>query len=346
MTKENFKRGFVAATPLIALLVLGLFRVNFVGAFIHCDRLSAGCRPVVIGNLFPAGAAATLLTSDTNLLIENTPAKRTLQAARYSSRITWVFFVMTYMLLGLLALAVACGIVYKIFSDWNKRPAFAVIIMLATSAAIGFTLYKNPESYMNVLKTLIQSTVKVDITNIFQVTNLVNSIGFALSFALVLASCAILLPPCKDSYPKGLKELSVRMNYLRTVLYVGTFLLVVGVLLMRSIFQLSLAFIPGIPGTEAGAEKIVESLTSSIVSGEAGFYTLILAGVYLPAAFILQGRARALKGLPEQPSEKDKILHDYGLNFSLTESLPRIIAILGPFLVGPVGELLRHLPAQ
>lgn len=343
MTKESFRRGLVAATPLIVVLVLCVFRVYFVSAFVNCDRGSAWCKPVEIKNVWPEGEATTLLTSDTNRLSENTTRNRTLQATRDGSRITWVFFVMTYMLLSLVALAVACGIVYKLFSDWNKRPSLWVTLTLAVSAAVGFALYKNPESYMQGLKTLIESTVKVDITNISQVTNLVNSIGFALSFALVLACCAILLSPYKDSYHKGLRELSVRMNYLRTVLYVGTLLLVVGVLLMRAIFQLSLAFIPG---TEAGAEKIAESLTSSIVSAEAGFYTLILAGVYLPAAFIIQGRARALKGLPEETSEQDKVLHGYGLTFSLTESLPRIIAILAPFLVGPVGELLKHLPTQ
>jgi hypothetical protein len=343
MTKESFKRGFVSAAPLIALIILCVFRVYVVDTFIQCVQGGAGCKPAVIENVLPPDKAATLLTDDTNLLRENNAGNRTLQATRYGGRITWVFFVLTFMLLSLVALGVAVGLIYKIFSDWNKRPYLSVTITLAISAVIGFTLYKNPETYMTTLKALLEHTVQVDMTNIVAVTNLVNSIGFALSFALVLASCAILLQPYNNSSSKGLKELSTRMNYLRTVLYVGTLLLVVGVLLMRAIFQWSLAFVPQ---TEVGAEKIAESFTSSIVSAEAGFYTLILAGVYLPAAFILQWRAGSLKGLPEQPSEKDKVLHGYGLTFSLTESLPRIIAILGPFLVGPVGDLLKHLPNQ
>jgi hypothetical protein len=341
MTKESFKRAFISATPLIALLILSLFRIYFVGVFIQCDLGSAGCKPIEVENVLPSDKAATLLTADTNRLRENNAGNRTVQATRYGSRISWVFFVLTYMLLSLVALVLAFGLIYKIFSDGNKRPSWWVAITLAVSAAVGFTLYKNPESYMNTLKALIEKTVIVDMTNIVQMMNLIHSIGFASSFALVLASCAILLPIRNNSSPKGLKELSIRMNYLRTVLYVGTLILVVGVLLMRSIFQWALAFISQ---TEAGAEKIVESFTSSIVSAEAGFYTLILAGVYLPAAAVLQWRARSLKELPEQSSEKDKVLHEYGLTFSLTESLPRIIAILAPFLVGPVGDLLKHLP--
>jgi hypothetical protein len=338
MTKESFKRGFVAAVPFIGLLILCVFRIYFVNVFIHCNQGNAGYKSIEIKNVLPPDKATTLMTDDP---ARSNAGNRTLQATRYSGRVIWVFFIMTYMLLSLVALAAAFVLVYKIFSDWNKRPSLWVIITLAISAAIGFSLYRNPESYMNTLKALLEHTVNVDMANIFQVTNLTNSIGFASSFALVIASCAILLPPYKDSSPKGLRELSIRMNYLRIVLYVGTLLLVVGVLLMRSIFQWSLAFIPQ---TEKGVEKIVESFTSSIVSAEAGFYTLILAGVYLPAAFILQWRARSLKGLPDQTSEKDKVLHSYGLTFSFTESLPRIIAILGPFLVGPVGELFKHLP--
>ncbi len=196
---------------------------------------------------------------------------------------------------------------------------------------------------MSILKPLLEKTVKTDMGQIVEVANRVNSIGFAASFTLVLASCAILLPPNNHSSPDGLRELSKRMNYLRLVLYVGTLLLVVGVLLMRSIFHWSLAFIPP---TEDGVDKIVESFTSSIVTAEAGFYTLILAGVYLPAALILQWRARSLQKLPEDVSEKDKVLQGYGLTFSFKESLPRLVAILGPFLVGPVGELFKYLPKE
>jgi len=344
MTNESIKRGFLAATPFIVILVLNIFYAFFVSAFIHCHQWgNAACKPLRIENVLPPGKAIELPTNDAHTLLENNVATRSLQASRYSGRITWGFLMMTYMLLSLAAMAVAFGLTYKIFSDWDKRPFMWALITLALSTAFGVSLYRFKELYMPILKELIEKTVIVDMGAIVQVTNRVNSIGFAVSFALVLASCAILLPPHNNSSPDGLKELSKRMNYLRLVLYVGTLLLVVGVLLMRSIFQWSLAFIPQTEGGD-GVNKIVEVFTSSIVAAEAGFYTLILAGVYLPAAFILQWRARSLQGLPEVTSEKDKVLHDYGLTFSFTESLPRIVAILGPFLVGPVGELFKHLP--
>jgi hypothetical protein len=341
MTNESIKRGLLAATPFIVILILNVFYASFVSAFIYCEWGNAVCQPLRIENVLPSDDALSLLKTD-NSLNEKTDANRTLQATRYSGRITWVFLMLSYMLLSLAGLAVASSLIYKTFSDWGKRPFMWMLVALLLSAALGFSLHYFQDLYMPILKSLLLKTVKVDMGEIVEITNRVNSIGFTASFALVPASCAILLPPNKNSSPEGLKELSKRMNYLRLVLYVGTLLLVTGVLLMRSIFHWSLTFVARAGGAD-GFEKI-EGLTSNIVSAEAGFYTLILAGVYLPAAFILQRRARSLQGLPKEPSEKNQKLQDYGMTFSFRESLPRIVAILGPFLVGPIGDLVKNLP--
>lgn len=92
-----------------------------------------------------------------------------------------------------------------------------------------------------------------------------------------------------------------------------------------------------------GSCKIGADFLSGILAIEGGFYTLVLVAVYLPAAVVLQRRARVLDALPVDEAEKEKQLQQYGLSFSFTESLPRILAILGPTLVGPVGELLNRV---
>jgi hypothetical protein len=301
MTNESIRRGFFAATPIIVIFVLNVFYASFASAFMRCSWGNAGCKPLLIENLVAPGEATTLLNVNNSLKDDK---DRPLQGTRYSGRITWGFFMMTYMFLSLVAVVVACSLIYKLFSDWGKRPFTWVFITLAFSAAFGFLLYDLKDLYMPVLKTLLEKTVIVDMKEIVEVMTRVNAIGFAASFTLVLTSCAILLPPHNNSSPDGLRELSKRMNYLRVVLYVGTLLLVVGVLLMKSIFQWSLAFIPR---SGEGVEKIVEGFTSSIVAADAGFYTLILAAVYLPAAFILQWRARSLQGLPQEISERNKV---------------------------------------
>jgi hypothetical protein len=125
-----------------------------------------------------------------------------------------------------------------------------------------------------------------------------------------------------------------QMQDLRTVLYFGTVLLIVGVLRMSAVTQWTLAFIP--PDATDAAKSFY--LTLSSVTG--GFNSMILAAVYLPAAYILQRRAQLLaKELSLSPEEKEKIMGSKESTFSIKESLPKILAILGPLLAGPIGDL-------
>jgi len=116
-------------------------------------------------------------------------------------------------------------------------------------------------------------------------------------------------------------------------------MLVSGVLLIRSVYQWSLAFLL----RDDQAVKVAERFFSDLLSIEGAYFTLVLAVVYLPAAFILQRRADSLSELPELDTEKEKVLKEYGLGFSVMQSLPRVLAILGPLLAGPVGELFSRV---
>jgi hypothetical protein len=132
------------------------------------------------------------------------------------------------------------------------------------------------------------------------------------------------------------------MKNLRLVLYAGTLLLVVAMLVKKSIYQWSLAY----TSQEAEAAKIAGNFVSSLLTIDGGFYTLVLAAAYFPAALVLQRRANLLANLPVEEAEKEKKFREYGLTFSFTESLPRNLAVLGPLLVGPVGELLTAMLAR
>jgi cytochrome b561 len=210
---------------------------------------------------------------------------------------------------------------------------------MALSTAFGIYLYEHPEQYLSIITPIFKKTIEYDLKNIAHVMTLVNSFGFAVSLLAVFATCAILYSSNDEAVPAGLKQLSTKMNRLQLILYVGTIMLVVGVLLIRSMYQWSLAFIL----RDEQAIKVAESFYSSLLATEGGFFTLILAAVYLPAALILRSHANSLNGLPEQNADREKLLTDYNLTFSFTESLPRLLAILGPLLAGPVGELFSRL---
>jgi hypothetical protein len=64
----------------------------------------------------------------------------------------------------------------------------------------------------------------------------------------------------------------------------------------------------------------------------------------MPSAFIFKHRAKVLaKKLPLDKQEET--LKRKGFTFSFSESMPCIIAVLGPLLAGPIGELFKWVPA-
>ena len=175
--------------------------------------------------------------------------------------------------------------------------------------------------------------------NHFVVLTAVNSYGLSVALFLTIASCATLGRQSSGTWEERVKQIGEQMKNLRLILYVGTFMLIVGVLLIRSVFQWALAFGP----RETEAIKAVDTLFSALLAAEGGYFTLILAVVYLPAALILKHRVDSLAGEPAEPADKAKALERNNLTFSFTQSLPKIAAILGPLLAGPIGELLGRL---
>ena len=80
----------------------------------------------------------------------------------------------------------------------------------------------------------------------------------------LLALCGVLLPAHLDPYPAGLKQLSQKMKALRTILYAGTLLLVVTMLLKNATFQWALA---GTAQAEAEDEQRIEGAIQARVAG-------------------------------------------------------------------------------
>jgi hypothetical protein len=126
--------------------------------------------------------------------------------------------------------------------------------------------------------------------------------------------------------------------WFRVLLYVGTATLVSGVLRMNSTISWMQSFLT------AGDEVILDSLRVTLVGVMGTFYTLVLACLYLPAVFILRARARGLIEASAVPQEvSTAALQETDFSTSLKDVLPKVAALLGPVLAGPVGEFLKNL---
>jgi hypothetical protein len=86
-----------------------------------------------------------------------------------------------------------------------------------------------------------------------------------------------------------------------------------------------------------------DSFRTTMVSVVGGFYSLLLAALYIPAAVILKSWAsRAIAAAPIDAAlaanESQTVFE-----FQWSKVLTRALAILGPLLAGPVGEFLKTL---
>ncbi|MCM3871344.1 MAG: hypothetical protein ND895_11720 [Pyrinomonadaceae bacterium] len=344
MQTHEVRRVMIALTPLVSLVLLLIVYGSLVMTYVRCVNIDCQSIPQNLNKiLVTVPANPEMVVPNPNVSKANQDGKfpqHEYYAARYGGRITWLFLRLVYLISCLTAFAVACFVIYRSFAHKGKRAiiwVFVIVIVLLTG--FGVLLYKHPAEYMSIFLDLFKLTIENDLNNITELMARLNSFGFAACLSVVLAICAILYSPDSNSSPDGLKQLSSKMKYLQLMLYVGTIVLVAGVLLIRSLYQWSLAFV----SQNDQAIKVAESFYSKLLASEGGFFTLMLIAVYLPAALILRRRADSLDGLPEKSSDKEQLLKDYNLTFSFTESLPRLLAILGPLLAGPIGELFSRL---
>lgn len=366
-----------ALAPVVAVVVLVAVYAFFQSTFIECKFRFAKCIPFNAGHIFtlnpsnPINEKNNSVSGDDQNKVKDS---RRLIAERYNGRVVWVFLVAVSALLCIATFFTAFRLIDSSSSFRNESGATRITLFMGVTLLLGFLLFFFPRSYtpvmMDILKATIAQHAQFGIPIVFGTMNIINSLTYAAAFMLVFASCSIVLPrvlprvPPRKSVVKAdikddigalnetdqqpdeasretvnrLAAIAEQMRDLRIVLYFGTFLLIIGVLRMSAVTQWTLAFI------SPDALDAAKSFYISLASVAGGFNSLILAAVYLPAAYILQRRAQLLaEALPLEKQEE--ILGSNELTFSLKESLPRILAILGPLLVGPIGELFKVLPA-
>jgi hypothetical protein len=367
-TEHWVEKRVAAATPLALVFVLIAFYGAFQKAFIECPKDGIGrCQPFVASHVYPLDKTEPL---DENGEVwkgdgNDDTASRNKLAARYGGRLVWVFLSAVTSLLSLAALVVAGVLIYKSPGFWKMGPGASAAAALIVSSALGLMLYLFFwRDFMPIMGPVFEATIaagKVGVPVVGQTMRLLNALGYAASFALVFATCAILLPrhlnaqSARDGRPppvtqrgetdqadvsRKLDILAAQAAGLRVVLYVGTFLLIAGILRMSALGQWVISYVA--PSAVAAAQN----LNTAVVAVTGGFYTLILAAVYLPSAYIISRRAWVVVGRSTIANPADAQatkLQERGLAFSFKESLPRVLAVLGPLLAGPIGELFKSL---
>jgi hypothetical protein len=301
---SNWKQQLICLLPLIVPVIVVITFVSFYNWFLLCST-EHPCSPFT---------AAEILAG-----VSNTDQAR---AAIYVARASWTLINGVNALASLLAIATACFVIHNILSE-RKVNGRATIILLIVFAAINIALAVSLWASGDVsspAQQLLRATVGQGLPWINKYNRGIEALSLTGTLALAAAACAVLWRPDTNLDQKTLQK---RKSLLNPVLYVAAATLVLAVLRLAATHAWAVSFLP----TDNEFGTAIKSLTTGIVASLGTLYTLLIAGIYLPAALIL--RARIKKVAPDQPDS------DTWLQF-----LPKAIALISPLLAGPMGDVL------
>jgi hypothetical protein len=329
-------RGWLARaarlSPALGALSILLVYLIFVPLFINkCSWLNANCTaPQIRAYLVShelcacdeAGGCAISLDAKARL---------------WPGRFLWVFATGVGLLANLFAIGVA------LYTIWQLRADRVLRYMLAALPLILCAVFIPIRPMMSQMFELLECTAQADLPFVTRATHAANVFGLAATVCVATASCVVIRAP--RGRHQGVSELYALTGRLRALLYAGTCALVIYVLRVSIQANWALAYLPpSPPENKADAPAVLmASLTSAFTSAQAASSTLLLAAIYIPAFIILRSRAVSLADPHMTPKAREDWLKENGLSVSFTEHLPKVAAILGPLIVGPLGELLGRL---
>lgn len=206
-----------------------------------------------------------------------------------------------------------------------------IVVALAADVSLLVALLTAQDIY-SPAQQLLRATVGQALPSINKVSRFGDALGLAGTLWLAVAACATLWQ--KDMKNElNEEQVTKRVRLLRPILYVGAATLVIAVFRLSATHAWAVSYLP--PDGELG--KAVANLTTGIVGTLGTLFTLLIGGIYLPAALILRGRLRAVAATQPDPQAW---MASHGMALTLPQSLPRLLALLAPLLAGPLGDLL------
>ncbi len=369
MKPHWFNRRAVCLAPLVfSIAVAANFRASQL-LFMDCGEGLAGCgslRGEQVRQLAPADARPLTATAfappvhedsiraDTTLKAVAAKREAALKAVstRFERRFVWASFAGTSAMLSLACFAAALVFARAAPRAGRLGTKGRVLVALLPSVAVGLAMLSSPQRHLAIIHSILRGTVGADpqlgMPAIAGVMNVMNALSNSSGLALAITCCLLILPhPAADravpvapaaELAQRLDTLETTATWLRIILYVLTASLVAGVLRLSATLSWIEAFLaPGDVAAFAGLRTTLPAMVGA-------YYSLMLAGMYLPAAYIIRERARvaiAAAPVPEATREKAYARPE----FSLTpgSALPRIAVMLGPVLAGPIGEFVKGL---
>ena len=132
----------------------------------------------------------------------------------------------------------------------------------------------------------------------------------------------------KTEVEKRLGRYDIWRKYLQTILYISGGMLFVGLLRINTLSDWHLLFV-----SPEFSDSLKDFFKYSF-SIQAGFYTILLAVIYLPVSYMIPDT-------PKSPNVEDSI-NEQGFLATINNFLPNLLAIILPLLADPVANLLKY----
>lgn len=350
----------------LAALPLGLFVLFVLGFILSTSKLTrcgekrmAGCKEIAgasIANLIELDktdvmqglyAKPDAIKDSAKARVAATVPTSNHKAAmmRIERRYIWAFFTGLSGVFSILSLLLAVGIADR----FSKRPAVSSAVVVLPTLVLAAVLTAFPMEHMGVVHPLLEATIAskdavLGMPRLPGLMSFLNGVSSAVALAMAISLWFLVRVPettdaeLKDSdvVKQRMADVRRRNVFLQIFLFVATAALVTGVLRMNATVHWIQAFLP--PGHQAG----LDGLRTTMVSTIGGFYSILLAIMYIPTAAILKVHAdRLTNGAPADTLGVAATREEF--EFQWSKVLARVVAILGPLLAGPIGEFIKNL---
>jgi len=212
------------------------------------------------------------------------------------------------------------------------RTAITVLSFAFTMGVI-FHFFQNPLSSLRCNQTDVWSQLVCKTIGDNWIISLhlwLDALGITVAIFFALITSMVLRS--ESTARDNTEHLKERVRYLRMMLYLGSALLILATLRLRTMLHWTLDFLRPLPSMADNKDVSfliinLDGFIANVVTSMGAFYTLVLAAIFVPAVLISTNQAKKSGELISP----------------LSGQLLRLAAILGPLLAGPVGELLSRL---
>lgn len=285
------------------------------------------------------------------MLVKNIPAHdenfSKLTLSEFKARLLWLTSVLAYFFI---MSGFGVFIWHTLKNAFSKSTFWVFIVIASTITAVETIYLVSVDSQHSPIASIFKFTFDTLYTSglytstqlaiISATVDIINFLSFLVVPFGIIAGCCI-MHKVPINLHKGTAYFLERSRQLKKLTAGASAVLVIGIIHMQLWLNWPLAL-------QEQTENIanLRSILLSICQYWGISYTLIITALYLPAAAYLGAQARLElleEGDAEQKKEPEKWLLEHNMIFSPMASLPQIIAVIAPMLVGSFGSTLSGL---